>query len=121
MYPLVSSRNASPSRVPRQPTWSSGSTRWVSYGILATAGWSRPRLVIGLRLTLSVTTASESYLVEALGLPREESHAEAERLDHHVSAGLEARLEAALRTPVSGHNGHPPRARDGEVPTVRGG
>jgi len=34
--------------------------------------------------------------VESLGFPWDEAHAEADRLEHHVSAGLEARLEAAL-------------------------
>jgi DtxR family Mn-dependent transcriptional regulator len=63
----------------------------------------------------------ESYLVEALGFPWDEAHAEAERLEHHVSAGLEARLEAALRRPARGHNGGPLPSRDGVVAPARGG
>ena len=62
-----------------------------------------------------------SYLVEALGFPRDEAHAEAERLEHHVSARLEARLEDALHRPPCGHNGDPLLSRDGVVTAARGG
>ncbi|MBA2277121.1 MAG: metal-dependent transcriptional regulator [Chloroflexia bacterium] len=41
----------------------------------------------------------ERYLVESLGFPLDEAHGEAERLEHHVSVALQARLDAALGYP----------------------
>ena len=53
----------------------------------------------------------ELYLMEALGLGWDEVHAEAERLEHHLSEELEARIDAAL--------GHPTRDPHGEpIPTA---
>jgi len=57
----------------------------------------------------------ELYLVEALGFPWDEAHAEAERLEHHVSAKLEARLEAALGHPTRDPHGDPIPSREGTV------
>ena len=52
----------------------------------------------------------ELYLMEALGLGWDEVHAEAERLEHHLSEDVEARIDAAL--------GHPTRDPHGEpIPT----
>ena len=45
----------------------------------------------------------ERYLVESLGFPLDEAHGEAERLEHHVSAALQERLDAALGYPWSDH------------------
>lgn len=42
----------------------------------------------------------EQYLVETLGYAWDEVHAEAERLEHHVSAVLEARMDAVLGHPI---------------------
>jgi DtxR family transcriptional regulator, Mn-dependent transcriptional regulator len=53
----------------------------------------------------------ELYLSEALGLSWDAVHAEAERLEHHLSEDLEARIDAAL--------GHPTRDPHGEpIPTA---
>ena len=41
----------------------------------------------------------ELYLMQALGLCWDEVHAEAERLEHHLSEELEARIDAALGFP----------------------
>ena len=38
----------------------------------------------------------ELYLMEALGLGWDEVHAEADRLEHHLSEEVEARIDAAL-------------------------
>lgn len=59
----------------------------------------------------------ERYLVETLGYASEEVHAEAQRLEHHVSDELAARIAAALGLPsvtpgggaAAGAPGHEPR------------
>ena len=57
----------------------------------------------------------ELYLVERLGVPWDEVHAEAERLEHHISEGLEDRIAAALGQPSHDPHGDPIPARDGSV------
>jgi len=49
----------------------------------------------------------ELYLVEALGFPWDEAHAEAEQLEHCVSETLEARLDAVLGHPTRDPLGGP--------------
>lgn len=76
----------------------------------------------------------ETYLAEALGVPWDQVHAEAEVLEHHLSEELEDRISARLGHPTADPHGHPipskdlasppPPARtlwdtaDGEVATV---
>lgn len=60
----------------------------------------------------------ELYLSEALGFDLEQVHAEAERLEHHVSEELEARMERALGYPEFDPHGDPIPGRDGHLPTV---
>jgi DtxR family transcriptional regulator, Mn-dependent transcriptional regulator len=63
----------------------------------------------------------ELYLVEHLGMPWDEVHAEADRLEHHISEGLEDRIAAILGQPRLDPHGDPIPARDGsmvEVATV---
>jgi DtxR family Mn-dependent transcriptional regulator len=57
----------------------------------------------------------ELFLVEHLGVPWDEVHAEAERLEHHISEGLEDRIAAALGQPSHDPHGDPIPARDGSV------
>ncbi len=57
----------------------------------------------------------ERYLVEALGYGWDEVHAEAERLEHHISEELEARMDAALGHPVVDPHGDPIPSLDGVV------
>jgi DtxR family Mn-dependent transcriptional regulator len=53
----------------------------------------------------------ERYLVEKLGYPADQVHAEAERLEHYLSEDLESYLDAALGHPTVGPHGDPiPRA-----------
>jgi DtxR family Mn-dependent transcriptional regulator len=59
----------------------------------------------------------ELYLVEQLGMSWEEVHAEADRLEHVISEGLEDRIAAALGQPDRDPHGDPIPARDGTVPT----
>jgi len=60
----------------------------------------------------------ELYLSEALGFDLDEVHAEAERLEHHVSDELEARMERALGFPQFDPHGDPIPARDGQLPAI---
>ncbi len=60
----------------------------------------------------------ELFLVEHLGVPWDEVHADAERLEHHISEGLEDRIAAALGQPSHDPHGDPIPARDGSVLTI---
>jgi len=60
----------------------------------------------------------ERYLVEALGFSWDEVHVEAERLEHHLSEELEARLDAALGHPTVDPHGDPIPSREGAVADV---
>jgi DtxR family Mn-dependent transcriptional regulator len=57
----------------------------------------------------------ELYLVEHLGVPWDEVHAEADRLEHHISEGLEDRIAAKLGQPSHDPHGDPIPARDGTI------
>ncbi len=60
----------------------------------------------------------ELYLSEALGFNLDQVHAEAERLEHHVSEELEARMEQVLGFPRFDPHGDPIPGRDGELPRI---
>jgi DtxR family Mn-dependent transcriptional regulator len=49
----------------------------------------------------------ETYLAEALGVPWDQVHAEAEVLEHHLSEELEERIAARLGNPTADPHGHP--------------
>jgi DtxR family Mn-dependent transcriptional regulator len=49
----------------------------------------------------------ELFLSDHLGLPLDEVHAEADRLEHVLSEELEARIDAALGFPTHDPHGHP--------------
>jgi DtxR family Mn-dependent transcriptional regulator len=49
----------------------------------------------------------ELYLMEALGLSWDQVHAEAEKLEHHLSDELEARIDQALGFPTRDPHGDP--------------
>jgi DtxR family Mn-dependent transcriptional regulator len=57
----------------------------------------------------------ERYLVEALGFSWDEVHDEAERLEHHISEALEARMAAALGDPTVDPHGDPIPRLDGSI------
>jgi DtxR family Mn-dependent transcriptional regulator len=63
----------------------------------------------------------ELYLSEALGYDWDQVHAEAERLEHHVSEELEARMERVLGYPEFDPHGDPIPSRTGQVPDRREG
>ena len=62
----------------------------------------------------------ELYLAESLGFPWDEVHAEAERLEHHVSDEFEARMDSFLGFPTTDPHGDPIPSRDGEIARVSG-
>jgi DtxR family Mn-dependent transcriptional regulator len=71
-------------------------------GVTLTAG--------GRRIALEVLRHHrllELYLADALGLPLDEVHAEADRLEHVLSEELEARIDAALGFPTHDPHGDP--------------
>ena len=60
----------------------------------------------------------ELYLAQTLGYPWDEVHAEAERLEHHVSDELEERIDSALGYPTRDPHGDPIPSPDGEIAAV---
>lgn len=60
----------------------------------------------------------ELYLAETLGYPWDEVHAEAERLEHHVSDELEARMDSALGHPTTDPHGDPIPSAEGVISEV---
>ncbi|MGH2697801.1 MAG: metal-dependent transcriptional regulator [Actinomycetota bacterium] len=62
----------------------------------------------------------ETYLAEALGVPWERVHAEAEVLEHVLSEDLEERIAALLGDPTTDPHGHPIPTRELEMPASPG-
>jgi DtxR family Mn-dependent transcriptional regulator len=62
----------------------------------------------------------ELYLVEALGYGWDEVHDEAERLEHHISEKLEARIAARLGEPDFDPHGDPIPTLEGTLPAGSG-
>jgi DtxR family Mn-dependent transcriptional regulator len=60
----------------------------------------------------------ELYLAEALGVPWDRVHDEAEKLEHVISEDLEDRIDAALGSPTIDPHGAPIPTRDGTVRRV---
>lgn len=72
----------------------------------------------GTRIALEVIRHHrllETYLAEALGVPWDEVHDEAEVLEHVLSEGLEDRIAALLGHPQIDPHGHPIPGKDGSV------
>jgi DtxR family transcriptional regulator, Mn-dependent transcriptional regulator len=57
----------------------------------------------------------ELYLHEALGVPWDQVHAEAEKWEHVLSEDLEDRIDAALGFPTTDPHGSPIPRRDGTI------
>jgi DtxR family Mn-dependent transcriptional regulator len=60
----------------------------------------------------------ELYLAQTLGFGWDEVHEEAERLEHHLSEALEARIDRALGYPTHDPHGDPIPSAAGDVATV---
>jgi len=61
----------------------------------------------------------ELYLAQHLGVPLEQVHWEAERMEHVLSDEVEARMATALGNPVQDPHGDPIPASDGTMRDVR--
>jgi DtxR family Mn-dependent transcriptional regulator len=57
----------------------------------------------------------ELYLAETLGYGWDEVHDEAEKLEHHMSDDLEARMDSALGFPTHDPHGDPIPSREGKI------
>ncbi|HEX5133346.1 MAG TPA: metal-dependent transcriptional regulator [Candidatus Krumholzibacteria bacterium] len=60
----------------------------------------------------------EKYLAEALGVPWDQVHDEAEKLEHVISEDLEDRIANALGHPATDPHGAPIPSRDGTIVRV---
>lgn len=58
----------------------------------------------------------ETYLAEAMGVPWDRVHDEAEVLEHVLSEDLEDRISSLLGHPTADPHGHPIPAKDGSMP-----
>jgi len=58
----------------------------------------------------------ESYLTEALGVPWDKVHEEADKWEHVLSEEMEDRISAMLGDPTTDPHGAPIPARDGSLP-----
>ncbi|MEZ5065731.1 MAG: metal-dependent transcriptional regulator [bacterium] len=79
--------------------------------------------VTGRRLALEMIRHHrliELYLAEALGVPWDRVHEEAERLEHVISEDLERRMAAHLGDPHFDPHGAPIPRMDGEIPSMPG-
>ncbi|MCL7453659.1 MAG: metal-dependent transcriptional regulator [Anaerolineae bacterium] len=77
----------------------------------------------GESLALQIVRAHrlwELYLVQALEVPWDQAHVEAEQLEHALSQGLADRLAEVLGHPTADPHGHPIPSRNGDV-ARRGG
>jgi DtxR family Mn-dependent transcriptional regulator len=81
-------------------------------GVLLTAAGERIALAVIRHHRLL-----ELYLVEALGYSWDEVHEEAERLEHHISEKLEARIADRLGHPTFDPHGDPIPTLDGLLPS----
>ncbi len=57
----------------------------------------------------------ETYLKEIMGFSWSEMHAEAERLEHHISEEFEERIDEMLGFPTHDPHGHPIPTKDGQI------
>lgn len=62
----------------------------------------------------------ELYLTQALGVPWDKVHDEAERLEHAISEELEDRMAAMLQNPSVDPHGSPIPTKDGHIATIPG-
>jgi len=72
----------------------------------------------GSRVALEVIRhhrLAEVYLAEALGVPWDRVHVEAEKWEHVLSEDVEDRMDAALGHPTNGPHGQPIPAKDGTI------
>jgi DtxR family Mn-dependent transcriptional regulator len=76
---------------------------------------------LGERVALEVVRHHrllELYLTQSLGYGWEQVHAEAEKLEHHISEEFEDTIDRLLGFPAFDPHGDPIPARDGTIPPV---
>ncbi len=83
------------------------------YGVRVTEAGERAALE-----TLRHHRLLELYLTERLGYSWDEVHEEADRLEHHISERLEARMFAALGEPTHDPHGDPIPTLTGDLPSL---
>ena len=81
------------------------------YGVVLTAAGRKIALEIIRHHRLL-----ELYLAEALGYSWDKVHAEAEKLEHHISEEFEDKIAALLGNPDTDPHGDPIPAKDGTLP-----
>ncbi len=100
-------------------------TRLEQSGLVAREPYHGVRLTDdGERVALAVIRRHrllELFLAEALELPWDVVHIEAERLEHHVSPRVEAAIAAHLGDPTHDPHGDPIPTADLELPLLTGG
>jgi DtxR family Mn-dependent transcriptional regulator len=75
----------------------------------------------GLKIALEVIRHHrllETYLAEALGVPWDRVHQEAEVLEHVLSEDLEERIATLLGDPTEDPHGHPIPSRELDMPVI---
>jgi len=82
------------------------------YGVSLTEAGEREALRVLRRHRLW-----EVFLTEVLGMPRDEVHVEAHRLEHATSERVADRLAAFLNEPKADPHGRPIPGRTGEMPS----
>jgi DtxR family transcriptional regulator, Mn-dependent transcriptional regulator len=91
-----------------------------SLGVVAYAPYKGASLTeAGRRIALEIVRHHrliETYLAQALGVPWDQVHAEAEVLEHALSEELEERISAHLGHPTSDPHGHPIPTKEGDLP-----
>ena len=94
-----------------QPSASAMAKRLAGLGLVERAPYRGVVLTdAGRRVALELVRHHrllERYLVDSLGLPLEEVHAEADRLEHALSEELESRIDEALGFPTHDPHGDP--------------
>jgi DtxR family Mn-dependent transcriptional regulator len=107
-------KNSAPAVTNMVKKLSSGDKPLVEYKPYAGARLSPDGLAIALEVVRHHRLI-ELYLCKALGVPWDQVHDEAEKLEHHISEDLEARMAAALGNPLFDPHGSPIPTLDGQV------
>ena len=88
--------------------------QWVSYEPYQGVTLTDPGRAIALEV-IRHHRLIETYLAQALNIPREKVHEEAERLEHALSEYLEDRIDELLGHPAVDPHGSPIPSHDGSI------
>ncbi|TDB39878.1 MAG: metal-dependent transcriptional regulator [Actinobacteria bacterium] len=123
IYKLAERDDARPSRLAdamsvSAPTVTAALKRLKARGLVTRPGGSIALTASGRSEALSIIRRhrlAERLLVDVLGMPWEDVHEEACRLEHALSPKVQAALEAYLENPDVCPHGHPIPSAEGEV------